>query len=286
MNSRVFRNENVQTEERSTAEAIAAGAMALFGEKYGDRVRVVIVPDFSVELCGGTHCRATGDIGPFVITQESGVAAGVRRLEAMTGAGAVQFIQQRRDALGDLLTTIGAAPDQAAAAVRRLQTDARRLARDVERLKVRAALANGSDRSAGSGGADGDAGRAAGAGDGAPGIAGAAEISGVRVVTRVVSGLDPGALRLMADQLRDRLGSGVVVLASDNDGKAALTVAVTSDLTGRVHAGTLISTLAAVVGGRGGGRPDFAQAGGKQTGRLAELPTEAHAAITQMLAGT
>ena len=286
VNSRVFRNENVQTEERSTAEAMAAGAMALFGEKYGDRVRVVIVPDFSVELCGGTHCRATGDIGPFVITQESGVAAGVRRLEAMTGPGAVEFVQQRRDALDDLLTTIGAAPDQAAAAVRRLQTDAKRLARDIERLKVQAALANGSDRSAGSGGADGDAGRAAGAGDGAPGISGAAEISGVRVVTRVVSGLDPGALRLMADQLRDRLGSGVVVLASDNDGKAALTVAVTSDLTGRVHAGALIDTLASIVGGRGGGRPDFAQAGGRQTGRLAELPTEAHAAITQMLVGT
>ena len=102
----------------------------------------------------------------------------------------------------------------------------------------------------------------------------------------MVSGLDPGALRLMADQLRDRLGSGVVVLASDNDGKAALTVAVTSDLTGRVHAGALIDTLASIVGGRGGGRPDFAQAGGRQTGRLAELPTEAHAAITQMLAGT
>ena len=275
VNSRVFRNENVQTEERSTAEAIAAGAMALFGEKYGDRVRVVIVPDFSVELCGGTHCRATGDIGPFVITQESGVAAGVRRLEAMTGPGAVEFVQQRRDALDDLLTTIGAAPDQAAAAVRRLQTDAKRLARDVEQLKVQAALAGGG-RSAEDGGA----------GDGAPGVSGAAEINGVRVVTRVVSGLNPGALRLMADQLRDRLGSGVVVLASDNDGKAALTVAVTSDLTGRVHAGALIDTLASIVGGRGGGRPDFAQAGGRQTGRLAELPTEAHAAITQMLAGT
>ena len=274
VNTRVFGNQRVVTQERNTEEAIAGGAMALFGEKYGDRVRVVQIPGFSTELCGGTHCRATGDIGPFVITQETSVAAGVRRLEAVTGAGAVEFLQRQQDTLDGLLSTLGAAPEQAADAVRRLQTDAKRLARDIERLKVQAALADG-------GAATGGGGRV---GSMRGGNGDEAEISGIRVVTRVVAGLDPGALRLMADQLRDRLGSGVVVLASDNDGKAALTVAVTRDLTGRVHAGALISTLAAVVGGRGGGRPDFAQAGGKRTERLVDLPAEAHTAITQMLA--
>ena len=276
VNTRVFGNQAVETEVRDTQAAIADGAMALFGEKYGDRVRVVEVPGYSTELCGGTHCRATGDIGPFVITQEGGVAAGVRRLEAMTGAGAVEFLQQRRDALDGLLNTLGATPDQAVGAVRRLQTDAKRLARDMEQLKVRAALAGGATGD-GAAGEDG-AGGAGGAGEDAT------EISGVRVVTRVVSGLDPGALRLMADQLRDRIGSGVVVLASDNDGKAALTVAVTRDLTGRVHAGALINAVAPIVGGRGGGRPDFAQAGGKQTARLAELPAETRNAVEQLLA--
>ncbi|MXZ73098.1 MAG: alanine--tRNA ligase [Acidobacteria bacterium] len=278
VNTRVFSNQPVETEVRDTQTAIADGAMALFGEKYGDRVRVVQVPGFSTELCGGTHCRATGDIGPFVITQEGGVAAGVRRLEAMTGAGAIDFLQQRRETLDGLLGVLGAAPDQAVGAVRKLQTDTKRLARDIERLKVRAALAGGAAGD-GAGAHDGsDTGAGLGAG------AGADDGSDVRVVTRVVSGLGPGALRLMADQLRERIGSGVVVLASDNDGKAALTVAITRDLTDRVHAGKLINALAPIVGGRGGGRPDFAQAGGKQTARLAELPTETHKAVEKLLA--
>ena len=117
VNAHIFRNTPVQTEVRSTDEAIAAGAMALFGEKYGDRVRVVSVPGFSLELCGGTHVRATGDIGPFVITEEGGVAAGVRRIEALTGTGAVQWIQQQRQALDGVLTTLNAAPAKAAEAV-------------------------------------------------------------------------------------------------------------------------------------------------------------------------
>ena len=278
VNTHVFGNQRVETDERDTQDAIADGAMALFGEKYGDHVRVVRIPSFSTELCGGTHCRATGNIGPFVVTQESGVAAGVRRLEAMTGEGAVEFLQHRRDTLDSLLKTLGAAPDQAALAVRKLQTEAKRLARDIEQLKVQAALASTGNASSGGGAVD-VAGAAATNGD-------EAEIGGIRVVTRVVSGLSPAALRLMADQLRDRLGSGVVVLGSDNDGKAALTVAVTRDLTDRVHAGGLIKALASVVGGRGGGRPDFAQAGGKQTERLADLPAETHTAVTQMLAGS
>ena len=265
VNSHVFGNHELEIEERSRDEAIAAGAMAFFGEKYGERVRVVTVPGFSVELCGGTHCRATGDIGPFIITQEGGVAAGVRRVEAVTGSAAVRLLQERGVALSHLLDALGTTPDNALSAVRKLQTEAKRLARDIERLKVKAAMAGGAERP----GQDADA----------------AEVGGIRIVTRVVSGLEPGALRTLADSLRDRLGSGVVVLASDNDGKAALVVSVTRDITDRVHAGNLIKALAPIVDGRGGGRPDFAQAGGKRTDRLHSIVPESRSAVGRLLAG-
>ncbi len=258
----VFGNVAVETEERSTEEAIAAGAMALFGEKYGDRVRVVTVPGFSVELCGGTHCRATGDIGPFVITHEGGVAAGVRRIEAVTGAAAVRLLQERGDALGDLLHVLGTSAGQAGSAVRKLQADARRLAREVERLKVEAAMGGPAD----------------------PAADDAVEIAGVKLVTRQVQALDPQALRTLADSLRDRVGSGVVVLAADNDGKVALIVAVTPDLTDRVHAGRMVKVLAPIIGGRGGGRADFAQAGGRQPDQVAALLAESRALVDRMLA--
>ena len=259
----VFGNVAVETEERSTEEAIAAGAMALFGEKYGDRVRVVTVPGFSVELCGGTHCRATGDIGPFVITHEGGVAAGVRRLEAVTGAAAVRLLQQRGDALGDLLHLLGTTAEHAVSTVRKLQADARRLARDVERLKVEAAAGTAQERLRSDE---------------------ALEVAGVKLVTRQVQALDPQALRTLADSLRDRVGSGVVVLAADNDGKVALIVAVTPDLTDRVHAGQMVKALAPIIGGRGGGRADFAQAGGRQPEQVGALLAESRALVHRMLA--
>ena len=249
VNEHVFGNQTVETEERSTEEAIAAGAMALFGEKYGERVRVVTVPGFSVELCGGTHCPATGNIGPFVITHEGGVAAGVRRIEAVTGGAAVTLQQQRGEALADLLHQLGTAPEQAVPAVRKLQAEARRLTREIERLKVAAAVAGPASSPADE----------------------ALEIAGVKLVTRQVQALEPQALRTLADSLRDRAGSGIVVLASKNDGKAALVVSVTQDLTGRVHAGQLVKELAPIIGGKGGGRPDFAQAGGRQPERIGEL---------------
>ena len=295
VNGRVFGNRPVRTREEATEEAIAAGATALFGEKYGDRVRVVTIPDssgepdFSRELCGGTHCRATGDVGPFVVTHEGGVAAGVRRIEAVTGAAAVQRFQDREDELSLLAhahdpaaeraAAAGGArrnlrfrlpvdtrlADRAAAAVRKLAADCKRLARENERLKVQAAMGAG----AAPRGRDDDA----------------IEVDGIRIVTRVVSGLEPGALRTLADSLRDRLGSGVVVLASDNGGKAALVVSVTRDLTDRIHAGNLIRALAPLVDGRGGGRPDFAQAGGRRTDRLDAVGAESRTAVGRMLAG-
>jgi alanyl-tRNA synthetase len=261
VNEQIHRNTPVATEVKSTDEAIAAGAMALFGEKYGDRVRVVSVPGFSQELCGGTHCRATGDIGFFTITEESGVAAGVRRIEALTGAGAVSHHQQRRQAFDHLLATLATSEDQAAEAVKKLHAEVKRFGRENEQLKMKLAL-----------GAD----TAAQRND-------TLDVGGVKMIARKVSGLDKGPLRGLADSLRDRLQSGVVVLASEHEGKVLLVVSVSKDLTGRIQAGRIVKEIAPLVGGGGGGRPDFAEAGGKNPGGIDELIAKSPDVVRAML---
>jgi alanyl-tRNA synthetase len=263
VNEQIRRNVAVQTEVRSTEEAIAAGAMALFGEKYGDQVRVVSVPGFSLELCGGTHVRATGDIGYFAITAESGVAAGVRRIEALTGAGAVDHAQQQRAALDAVVAALNVPADRAADAVQRLQADARRASREADQLKMKLAL--GASTPSASGADD------------------VREIKGVKLIARRVQGLEKAGLRGLSDSLRDRLGSGVVVLASENDGKVALVVSVTKDLTSRVQAGRLVKELAPLVGGGGGGRPDFAEAGGKDPAGIETLLAQAPEVLRSQL---
>jgi alanyl-tRNA synthetase len=270
VNEHIYRNTVVQTEVRSTEEAIAAGAMALFGEKYGDRVRVVSVPGFSLELCGGTHVRSTGDIGFFVITEEGGVAAGVRRVEALTGAGAVEWAQKQRRALEGVLGALNASAAQASDAVMRLQADVKRLGRELEQLKVKSALAGSAGATAS---ASGD--RSGGYED--------VEVAGVKLSRRHVSGLEKGALRTLSDSLRDKLGSGVVILASEQDGKVALVVSVTKDLTPRVQAGRLVKELAPIVGGGGGGRPDFAEAGGRDASKIDEMLARAPEALKSLL---
>jgi alanyl-tRNA synthetase len=257
----ICRNSAVQTEVRSTEEAMAAGAMALFGEKYGDRVRVVSVAGFSMELCGGTHVRATGDIGPFVITEESGIAAGVRRVEAFTGSGAVAYIQRHRAALDTVVGALGTTSAQAADAVQRLQADVKRLSREVEQLKMKAAMGGGGGQ------AQADA---------------PIDVDGIKLVTKRVAGLDKNGLRTVSDTLRDRLGSGVVVVVSENDGKVSLVVSVTKDLTGRIKAGQLVKELAPIVGGGGGGRPDFAEAGGRDLSGIDALLAESRTVVASM----
>ena len=263
VNEQIYRNTAVTTEVRSTEEAIATGAMALFGEKYGDRVRVVSVPGFSMELCGGTHVRATGDIGPFVITEESGVAAGVRRIEALTGARAIEWIQQQRTSFTAMLSALNTTPAQAPETIQRLQTETKRLSREVEQLKMKAALGGG--RTSGAGSDD------------------VQDVEGVKLIARRVEGLEKGALRGLSDSLRDRLGSGVVVLASENEGKVSLVISVTKDLTTRVQAGRLVKELAPIVGGGGGGRPDFAEAGGKEPSKIDDLLARTPAAVRAAL---
>ncbi len=252
VNRHILQNLPVETAVRSTEDAIASGAMALFGEKYGDRVRVVSVPGVSVELCGGTHVRATGDIGLFVITEEGGVAAGVRRIEALTGDGAVAWTQEQRATLKAVLEGLSVTAEQAPEAVQRLQSDARRLTREVDQLKLKLAL--GAERSSGGSGEQD-----------------AQVVAGVKLIARRVEGLEKAALRQLSDSLRDRMGSGVVVIASQNDGKVSLVIAVTKDLVNRIQAGRLVKDLAPIVGGGGGGRPDFAEAGGKDASRIPDL---------------
>jgi alanyl-tRNA synthetase len=250
----------------SPEQAVAAGAMALFGEKYGDKVRVVSVPGFSMELCGGTHVRATGDIGLFAILAESGVAAGVRRIEAVTGAGAVEWAQQQRASLQAIVDALKVNPSQAVETIERMQSEGKRLARELTQLKMRQAA--------------GTAGTASPGGDDD-----AVEVAGVRLVRRRVADLDKDALRGVADSLKARIKSGIVVLASTSDGKVQIVVAVTPDLTSRIKAGQIVKELAPMVGGAGGGRPDFAEAGGKQPEKVDEMLAASEAVIARLLGG-
>jgi alanyl-tRNA synthetase len=255
VNERVRQAIPTRIVEQGYQEAVARGAMALFGEKYGDRVRTVEVPGFSLELCGGCHVRNTGEIGLFLITGERGIASGVRRIEALTGRGAVDQVRGRlalADAVADALgVPLERAIEEAGALQERVKASERELAQ-VRRQVV-----------AGSGGS-GDQPR---------------EVGGVKVVAREVPPAPPEELRDMADMLRQKLGSGVVVLGARSDGKVSLVAAVTADLVGRIHAGNLVKAAAAAVGGRGGGRPDFAQAGGKEPEKL---PAALEAAVDEV----
>jgi len=222
-------------------------------------VRVVSIPGFSMELCGGTHCRATGDIGFFTIVSESGVAAGVRRIEALTGAGALEQHQSLRGSLEQLLGALGITADRGQAAVEHLQTENKRLAREVSRLKVE------------------------GSQQGAAAAVEEAEFARGRFVAQTATGLGKDELRQLADAHRDRIKTGIVVIGSIDDGRVSLVVAVTKDLAPKVHAGNLVKELAPLIGGRGGGRPDFAEAGGNQPdqvpGALAQAKKLAETAL-------
>jgi len=262
VNEQIVRNTTVTTDVRPTEEAIKEGAMALFGEKYGDKVRVVSVPGFSMELCGGTHVRATGDIGFFVIVAESGVAAGVRRIEALTGMGAVAWAQHERSTVTSLLDALHVAPEQALETIEKLHSENKRLAREASQLKTRLAMGGG-------GGGESDD---------------TVEIKGVKLARRKVADLDKDALRGLSDSLKARIKSGVVVLASANDGKVQIVVSVTPDLTSKIKAGQVVKEIAPIVGGGGGGRPDFAEAGGRQPEKIDEMLAAAESVVSKLLA--
>jgi alanyl-tRNA synthetase len=260
VNTHVLKNTRVETVVKPTQEAIAAGAMALFGEKYGDRVRVVSIPGFSMELCGGTHVAATGDIGLFAIVSESGVAAGTRRIEAITGLESLRVFQSERELISALSHSLNSKSEDLAVKVSALVDDTKRLARELQQAKMKAAM---------SGGGTGPSEEAV-------------DVAGMKLVAREVSGLDKDGLRALVDQHRSRIKSGVVVIASPSEGKVSIVVGVTPDLTKRVPAGQVVKQLAPIVGGGGGGRPDFAEAGGKDASKIAELLAAARGVVEKM----
>jgi len=249
---------------RSYQEAIAAGAMALFGEKYGERVRTVNVPGFSLELCGGCHVRNSGEIGLFMIDSERGVASGVRRIEAATGAHALEEIRRQRAAYGELVARLGIRSgdyDQQLQKAEQLRSRQNELESEMRRLRMQ--LVSGS---------------ASPSGDEEM------LVDGIRVVAREVPPAPANELRDMADTLRSKLGSGVVVIGTRSDGNVSLVAAVSKDLTARVRAGDLVKRLSAIVGGGGGGRPDFAQAGGKLPEKLPTALASVEDAVREQLA--
>ena len=258
INARIRENAAVTTEEMSYDDAIKAGALAFFGDKYGDRVRVVRMGDFSVELCGGTHVARTGDIGLFKLESESGVASGVRRIEALTAEGALEAIRRREKILRQIATQLGGHDAEALQRVERLLARERELERKLRTAEQKLGASS----------------HAGGRGETVQ------EVHGIKLVTRKFDGIDVAGLRSIADQLRVQHGSVVVALASDlgND-KAALLVAVTPDLTSRVKAGDIVKQVAPIIGGSGGGRPDFAQAGGRNAAKLDEALAKVAALI-------
>ncbi len=241
VNEHIRRNHPVETQVMAPEAAIAAGALALFGEKYGEAVRVLRMGEFSMELCGGTHVERTGDIGLFKIISEGGVAAGVRRIEAMTGQRALAWVEENEAQLEELAGMFKGAREQLAERVRQTLEHNRQLEKEVERLKAKLASSQGSDLAAQ-----------------------AREIDGLQVLAARLDGADPKSLRETVDQLKNKLGSAAVVLATVSGGKVALVAGVSKDNTDKLKAGELVNMVAQQVGGKGGGRPDMAQAGGSQ----------------------
>jgi alanyl-tRNA synthetase len=268
VNEQILLNTAVSKVEKAYEEAMAGGAVALFGEKYGDRVRVVSVPGYSQELCGGTHCAGTGDIGALRIVSERGIAAGVRRLEALTGMPALH--RARRDArlLGAMEELLKATGESAPEALVNTLAAHKAQAREMEKLKLRLAQL---EMQKGSGAAPGA-------------TASYREVAGVRLIARQVSGLDRPALRTLADNLKREAESGVVVLAAESDGKVSLLAAITADLQGRLDARALIKDLGSLVGGGGGGNALMAEAGGKDAGRIPEVLEKAPEILERHLA--
>ncbi|MFA7268568.1 MAG: alanine--tRNA ligase [Sterolibacterium sp.] len=247
VNREIQRNEEVCSRTMSYDDAIKFGAMALFGEKYGDEVRVIGMGKYSTELCGGTHVKRSGDIGLFKIVAESGVAAGIRRVEALTGANALTFVQQLDKQLGEVAAQMKTQPQLAASRLAQLLDGIKALEKELARLKSKHAATQGDDLASQ-----------------------AVDVKGVKVLAAQLEGADALALRETLDKLKDKLKSAVIVLGSAVDGKAALIAGVTPDLTAKMKAGELVNSVARQVGGKGGGRPDMAQAGGSEPDKLAQ----------------
>jgi alanyl-tRNA synthetase len=260
VNEQIRRNMEVTKTVMPIAEAKQSGAVAMFGEKYGDQVRIVAAGDYSREFCGGCHVNRTGDIGVFKITSDRSLAAGVRRMEALTGRGALEYFRRLDGTVGALQSQLNTAPAELPAFVRSLQEKQKQLEKELKQLKMK--LASGGS---------------------APSKDDSIDVDGVRLLTRLVENVEGGDLRNLADTLRSKLKSGVVVLGSSGSGKVSLLVGVTRDLVDRLPATSLIAKLAPIIGGKGGGKPDLAQAGGKDADKLSEALENAQGALRELL---
>ncbi len=247
VNAHIMDNTEVTAREMALDKAMESGATALFDEKYGDRVRVVKVGEISAELCGGTHVRASGDIGLFKIVSESGIAAGVRRIEALTGTGALRYARRLEEERNRIASLLKAEGGDVVDKVARLVARQKELQRENETLQGKINASASADL-----------------------LAGVRETGGIKALAVKVDMDDPKGLRELADTLKDRIGSGVIAIGAEKDGKATLLVAVTRDLTGRFRAGDIIKGLAPIIGGSGGGKPELAQAGGSRPEKLGE----------------
>jgi alanyl-tRNA synthetase len=263
VNERIREDRPVEVVHSALHEALKLGAVALFGEKYGDDVRVVKIGDFSLELCGGTHLRSTGEIGLFKVAQISGVAAGVRRIEALTGEAAFEHVRREEVILHELRELLKAQAFEEPAKVQRLIEQVRELEHEVETLKDRLASARTQDV-----------------------LDGVTEVKGVKVLTLHEDSMNQKDLRALVDMAKERIRSGVVVAASVVDEKVALVIGVTPDLTRRVHAGELAKAVAALVDGSGGGRADMAQAGGRRPEKLSDALAQVPGLIEAQLQAT
>ena len=263
VNEQVLRNVKVDTDIMPVEEAISSGAMALFGEKYSGMMRVLTVPGFSKELCGGTHVRATGDIGVFKITSDESIASGVRRIRAITGFDAYERFREDEQVIDEAAATLRTSRADLSHVIGRLQEELKKARREADELKLK--IASGAIGSAASNGDE------------------AREIAGVKVVAKEASGLDAGGMRQLSDTLLARIKSGVVVLGRTNDGKVSLIVRTSDDLTKKVPAGQVIKELAPIIGGRGGGKADMAEGGGSQPEKLGEALQASYGVIERML---
>ncbi len=259
VNAQVLANAATQAQVMGFDEAVKGGAMALFGEKYGDEVRVLDIGN-SRELCGGTHVARSGDIGLFKLVAESGVAAGIRRVEAVTGEGALAWVQAQQDQLDQAAAVLKTRPEELAHKISQLQEGMRGLEKELARLKSSLAASQGDDL-----------------------LSQAVEVQGVKVLAAMLQGADAKALRETLDQLKQKLKSAVLVLAANEGGRVSLIAGVTADLTARVKAGELVNHVAQQVGGKGGGRADMAQAGGTDAAALPQALASVAAWVTQKL---
>ena len=263
VNEQVLRNVKVDTDIMPVEDAIRAGAMALFGEKYSGMMRVLTVPGFSKELCGGTHVRATGDIGVFKITSDESIASGVRRIRAITGIDAYERFREDEKLIEEAAASLRTSRAELPNVIGKFQDELKKARREVEELKLK--IASGAISTAAS---NGDETR---------------EIAGVRVLAKEASGLDAAGMRQLSDTLLERIKSGVVVIGRANDGKVSLIVRTSADLTRKVPAGQVIKELAPIIGGRGGGKADMAEGGGSQPEKLGEALQASYGVIEKIL---